>query len=138
MTANDSDNGGFLRGFLIGGFMGVLAGFLFAPKSGRELRAELKEKGEHAIDEAKGYYDEARSKSKAILEDAWERAEGLKKEANRQLAEARAKAKEVLKGAEEKAAGVMEEARVEAKKVKGAMEAGVEAAKHEFSKEKKS
>lgn len=137
MAANESENGGFLRGFLIGGFMGVLAGLLFAPKPGRELRAELKEKGEHAIDEAKIYYEEARSKSKAILEDAWERAEELKKEANRQLAEARVKAKGVLKGVEEKAAGVIEEARTEVKKVKGAMEAGVEAAKQEFSKEKK-
>ena len=87
MAANESENGGFLRGFLMGGFMGVLAGLLFAPKPGRELRAELKEKGEHAIDEAKTYYEEARSKSKAILEDARERAEELKKEANRQLAE---------------------------------------------------
>lgn len=137
MAANESENGGFLRGFLIGGFMGVLAGFLFAPKPGSELRAELKEKGEHAMDEAKLYYEEARKKSKVILEDAWERAEELKKEANRQLGEARLKAKDVLKGAEEKAVGVMEEARTEVRKVKGAMEAGVEAAKQQFSKEKK-
>ena len=47
------------------------------------------------------------------------------------------KAKDVLKGAEEKAASVIEEAKSEVKKVKGAVEAGVEAAKQEFTKENK-
>jgi gas vesicle protein len=113
-------------------------GVLFAPKSGKELREELKEKGDKAFGEAKHFYGEAREKSRAILEDASHRAEELRHEANRQLTEARLKAKEILKGAEEKASGLVDEAKSEAKKVKGAMEAGVEAARHEFSKREKS
>jgi len=64
------EHGGFMRGFLVGTFIGALVGVLFAPKSGKELREELKEKGDKAFGEAKHFYGEAREKSRAILEDA--------------------------------------------------------------------
>ena len=58
MAENGNDGGGFLRGFLIGGVLGAIAGLLFAPKSGKELRSELKQKGSEVLDEAKGFYSE--------------------------------------------------------------------------------
>ena len=45
MAGNGNNRSGFLRGFLIGSFLGALAGILLAPKPGKELRSELKEKG---------------------------------------------------------------------------------------------
>jgi len=39
-------NGYFFKGLLIGGLAGGLAGILFAPKSGRQMRREIREKGE--------------------------------------------------------------------------------------------
>jgi gas vesicle protein len=81
---------------LIGSILGVLAGIFFAPKSGKELRSELKEKGSEVLKDAKEIYEESRAKAKAILEDTRLRAEELKKEAERHLAEARQKAKEIL------------------------------------------
>jgi len=141
MATNESGRSRFLKGFLIGGFFGALAGILFAPKSGKELRSELKRKGEKTLDDTKHLYSEARDKAKAILEDGQHRALELKKEVNRHLAEARLKAKEVLSGAEEKASeartfakGVIEDTKIEVKRLKGALEAGVEAAQHGFSK----
>ncbi len=103
MAENETDESRFVRGFLIGSILGVLAGMLFAPKPGKELRADLKRKGEEVFDEAKHLYSETRSKASVILEDARHRAEELIKEANRQLAEARQKAREVLRSAEKKA-----------------------------------
>jgi gas vesicle protein len=126
MAENDDVRGGFLGGFLIGSLIGALAGLLFAPKSGKELRSELKQKGSEVFDEANELYSEAQARAKIILEEAHRRAEELKKEANLQLAEARLKAKEVIG-----------EAKAGVKKVKGAVEAGLEAAKQELSEEQR-
>jgi gas vesicle protein len=123
MAENDNGRGGFFGGLLIGSFFGALAGLLFAPKSGKELRSELKRKGSEVLDEANEFYSEAQARAKIIIEEAHRRAEELKKEANLQLADARLKAKEVI-----------EEAKAGAKKVKGAVEVGLEAAKQELSK----
>ncbi len=81
--------GDFLKGALIGGFAGLLAGIFFAPKSGKELRSDIKERGSEV-------YERATAKSKEIIEEAKRQAEELKKEADRYLAEARQKAKEIL------------------------------------------
>lgn len=98
MAERINDQNHFLWGFLIGGIMGALAGLFFAPKSGRELREELKEKGSEAFEDAKEFYSEARVKARAILDDARRRADELKREADRQLIEARQRAKEILSG----------------------------------------
>lgn len=37
---------GFLRGMILGAFAGALVGILFAPKSGKETREEIKQKVE--------------------------------------------------------------------------------------------
>ena len=58
------------KGLWIGGFLGALAGFSLAPKSGRELRSDMKQKGIEAFDEAKRVYSETQSRGRAILEDA--------------------------------------------------------------------
>lgn len=113
---NGYGHSNFLRGLLTGAILGGLVGVLFAPKSGKELRAELKKKGSEAFEEAKEIYSDARGKAKAILEDARRRAEELKREADRQLAEARQKAREILAG-DEKGEGVPEEESGEETKV---------------------
>jgi gas vesicle protein len=100
MTERANDQKHFLWGFFVGGIMGAIAGLFFAPKSGKELRAELREKGTEALEDAKEFYSEARVKAKAILEDARRRADELKREADRQLTEARQRAKEILSGEE--------------------------------------
>ena len=115
METTDRKCGHFFKGLLFGGFLGGLAGLLFAPKSGRELREELKKQGSEAFDEAKEFYSDARGKAKAILDDARRRAEELKKEADRQLAEARRRAKEILAGEEKGDEVVEEESRQETK-----------------------
>ena len=68
----------FCKGFLIGGALGVLAGILYAPKSGKELRSDIREKGSE------------------VLEEARHQVKELKQEADRHLSEARQKAKEIF------------------------------------------
>jgi len=67
MAENGNGRGGFLGGFLIGSVLGALAGLLFAPKSGKELRSELKQQGSEFLGEAKEFYSEARLKRKPSL-----------------------------------------------------------------------
>jgi len=97
--------GRFLGGLFLGGLVGGLAGILFAPKAGKELRADIKEKGI----EAKKMYDDSGVKAKAIIDDARNRAGELIKEAERQLSEARIRARDVLSGQERISSGHSEE-----------------------------
>jgi len=49
----------FLTGLLFGGVLGGVAGLLLAPKSGREVRAEIKETGKKAIRETEAFFGKA-------------------------------------------------------------------------------
>ena len=96
MAEHEKQQGHFFMGFLIGSVLGALAGIFFAPKSGKELRSDIKEKGSEVLKDAKGIYADASTKAKEIIEEAKHQAEELKKEADRYLSEARQKAKEIL------------------------------------------
>ena len=94
----------FFMGFLIGGVLGALAGILFSPKSGKELRSDIKEKGSEVLKEGKEIYADASTRAKEIIEEAKHQAKELKKEADRHLSEAGQKAKEILAHGEKKGA----------------------------------
>jgi gas vesicle protein len=83
----------FLGGALIGGVVGALAGILFAPKSGKELRSDLRKGGEEALGEAKRLYTETQTKAKQIVDDALHQAEALRREADHQVSEVYKKAR---------------------------------------------
>lgn len=81
MAEHEKPQSHFFMGFLIGGVLGALAGILFAPKSGKELRSDIKEKGSKVLKDAKGIYADTRTKAKEIIEEAKHQAKDLKKEA---------------------------------------------------------
>jgi gas vesicle protein len=66
---------------LIGGALGALAGVLFAPKSGKKLRSDIKEKGREILNDGKEIYADASTKAKDIFEEVKHQAKDLKKEA---------------------------------------------------------
>jgi gas vesicle protein len=96
MAEHENPQSHFFMGVLIGSVLGALAGIFFAPKSGKELRSDLKEKGSEVLKEGKEIYADASTKAKEIIEEAKHQAKELKKEADRHLSEARQKAKEIL------------------------------------------
>ncbi len=96
--------GHLFMGLMIGGALGAVAGILFAPKSGKELRSEIKEKGSAVLKDAKDIYTDASSKAKQILEEARHQATELKRDADRHISEARQKTKEILAHSEFKQA----------------------------------
>jgi len=60
---------GLWKGLVVGSFLGSATGFLLAPKSGKELRSEIKEKTNKAFDETKRFYSDGRTKFRDTL--AW-------------------------------------------------------------------
>ena len=96
MAENERDCGNFLKGLVIGSLLGALAGIFFAPKPGKDLRSDLKEKGSEVLKDGKEIYADASTKAREIIVEAKHQAEELKKEADRYLSEARQKAKEIL------------------------------------------
>jgi gas vesicle protein len=71
----------FCMGLLIGGALGALAGIFFAPKSGKELRSDIKEKGSEVLKDTKEIYADAGTKAKEIIGEVKHQAKDLKKEA---------------------------------------------------------
>jgi gas vesicle protein len=104
MAEHEKPQGHFFMGFLIGSVLGALAGIFFAPKSGKELRSDIKEKGSEVLKDAKEIYADASTRAKEIIEEAKHQARELKKEADRHVSEARQKAKEILARGEKKEA----------------------------------
>lgn len=56
-----SRGGDLLKGFVAGSLFGLALGVLFAPKSGKELREELKTEGDELLDKAKVELDKLKN-----------------------------------------------------------------------------
>ena len=82
MAEHENQQGHFFMGLLIGGALGALAGILFAPKSGKELRSDIKEKGNDVLKDAKEIYTDACTNAKDMIEEVKHQVKELmKKEA---------------------------------------------------------
>ncbi len=85
--ASDSDEfGSFLVGFIVGGLTGAVVSLLFAPQSGEETRALIRDKSIELRDRAADTAEEALARAEAAAAEARTRADELAKVA-RQRAE---------------------------------------------------
>ncbi len=62
MESDQKNHSPLLRGLLVGSFLGAAAGFLLAPKSGKQLRSDIKGKSNKALDETKRLFSEGRTR----------------------------------------------------------------------------
>ena len=92
MEKTTNNYGSLFFGFLAGGAAGILAGFLFAPQSGEELRSDLKNKGATLYGDAQRMVSDVEESAKSFLEDTKRKAEELKREADHRLSEVHQKA----------------------------------------------
>ena len=83
--------GNLAGGLLIGGLVGVIAGLVYAPRSGRETRDQITAKAKDAACRLQGEYETARGKGKAAYEKLPARLKDLE-------AKAESKAREVRGG----------------------------------------
>ena len=73
MEENDKGGGmakGMMIGFLAGGALGAAIALLYAPKPGRKLRAELREKADNLIEDGEEYVVAVQEKAAEIVDDA--------------------------------------------------------------------
>ena len=69
--------GAFLVGFIVGGLSGAVVALLFAPQSGEETRALIKDKSIELRDRAQVTAEEAIARAEAVAADARARADDL-------------------------------------------------------------
>ncbi|MBL8063932.1 MAG: YtxH domain-containing protein [Anaerolineales bacterium] len=67
--------GAFLVGFIVGGLTGAVAALLFAPQSGEETRALIRDKSIELRDRASHSAEEALARAEAAAAEARQRAE---------------------------------------------------------------
>jgi len=72
--------GAFLVGFIVGGLTGAVVSLLFAPQSGEETRALIKDKSIELRDKASVTAEQAMAKAEAAAVEARARADELAKE----------------------------------------------------------
>ncbi len=73
------DYSGLWKGLMVGSFLGAAAGVLLAPKSGKELRSEIRERADKALDETKRFCSDGCTKLNetiACIAGGTERASG--------------------------------------------------------------
>lgn len=73
--------GAFLVGFVVGGLTGAVVALLFAPQTGEETRALIKDKSIELRDRAQVTAEEAYARAEQAAKDARARAEELAHEA---------------------------------------------------------
>lgn len=133
MSDENNFSSGMLMGLLVGGALGATLALLFAPKSGKELRQDIKSKTDVYLDDADKYIAEAKHKASDMINDGKKKSEKLIKEAKsksdellndaeRILSDARSKTDEIVKTGKEK----LDQ---KSSQVKSAIKAGVDAYK---------
>jgi gas vesicle protein len=80
--------GAFLVGFLVGGLSGAVVALLFAPQSGEETRALIKDKSIELRDKAQQSAEEALARAEAAAAEARARADELARQLKEQGASA--------------------------------------------------
>jgi gas vesicle protein len=111
MKQNSSAKG-IVIGFLAGGAIGGLTALLYAPKSGKELRSDIRKKSKELVHEGEQYIDSAKTKATEIITDGKKKAEDL-------MREARSKASSILSHGRDYVTD-------EASRIKDAVKAGVD------------
>jgi gas vesicle protein len=113
VTMSDRDEfGAFLVGFVVGGLTGAVVALLFAPQSGVETRALIKDKSIELRDKAQQTAEEALARAEQAATDARARAEELAKVA-------RVRAEELAAEVRERGKGALEAVRSRGKKSEG-------------------
>jgi gas vesicle protein len=133
MSKENNSGLSIFLGILAGGAIGAVLALLYAPKTGRELRDDIKNKTDEYLDEADKYIAEARNRAKVLINDG-------KKKSEKIINDAREKSEAILKDAEKifndakaKVSGSVDEGKnildTESNNLKTAFKAGIDAYK---------
>ena len=120
-------SGDLLKGLIIGGFIGVVLGILYAPKSGKETREDIARTTEDLLSKGKEEYEKAVERSKSAYEAAVKRLKELEISAKEKVEEVENKVSEFANMGAEAISG-------NKNRLRKAIDAGVEAYREENNK----
>jgi len=133
MSRENGMSKGLIVGFLAGGAIGAIIALLYAPKSGRELRQDIKTKADDYLEEADKYLAEAKDRAKNLINEGKKRSEKLINEARVKSEELLHDAEKIFNDARSKTSGIVNEGKQvvgnETERIKTAFKAGVDAYK---------
>ena len=95
-----SDNSGgseFFKGFLFGGIAGAVIALLYAPKSGKEVRDDIRKISADLTDDAQVTLKSAQQKAEILFEETKKQLEELQKEAESVLGDMKKKTADGVK-----------------------------------------
>ena len=127
MSENHGGTRGFLAGLFAGGVIGAALALLYAPKSGKEFRADLKDRADHLIEDADEYLNTAQVKAQQIVGEAKKRSDLLITDAKKKADTLLQDAEKVIVDAKAKAGSLVGEGA----RIKDAVKAGVDTFKDE-------
>lgn len=126
---------GLLIGFLTGAAVGSIMALLFAPKSGKELRKDIKNKSQDLIEDADEYLMKAKDKASQLINEGKKKSEKLVSETKEKVDTLLGEAERILTEAKDKAGNVAhigkEKIEKESERLKTAIRAGMDAYKTE-------
>lgn len=135
------DNGlgkGLIVGFLTGSIVGSVIALLYAPKSGRELRGEIRDKSDEFLSDADVYIEKAKSKANDLINDGKKKSETLIADAKEKADTLLTEAQQILNDAKGKTGSYVETGKAkiekEGEKLKSAVKAGIDTYKTEAKK----
>jgi gas vesicle protein len=111
---------GLFIGFLVGGIAGAVTALLYAPKSGRELRGDIKRKTDEIKGDVSDYIRSTGTRTTEMVNRGKNRSDEI-------VASAREKAEHIMDDAEKVLTDIRSRATTEQGKVKSAVRAGVDA-----------
>lgn len=109
MSSDRDEFGAFLVGFIVGGLTGAVVSLLFAPQSGEETRALIRDKSIELRDRATETAEEALARAEAAAADARLKAEEYARQA-------RSRAEELAREVRTRGEGALDAVRKSAKK----------------------
>jgi gas vesicle protein len=89
---NTGNKGSLMKGAVIGGLVGAAAGLLLAPKAGRELRSDLKNR-----------YSDVHVRTKDVVSDVAAKTQDMVKQVGQQATDIADKARSAVRAAKDEA-----------------------------------
>ncbi|MGE5410103.1 MAG: YtxH domain-containing protein [Clostridiales bacterium] len=135
MSRDNEMGKGLLIGLLAGSVVGSLIALLYAPKSGKELRKDIKDKTDEFMEDAEKYLSEAKDKAVDLINDGKKKSEKLIADAKVKVDSLLQDAEKILSDAKDKAGEAINTSKdsvgKESDKLKNAFKAGLDAYKNE-------
>ena len=99
---NDSMAKGLIVGFIAASVVGAVLALLYAPKSGKEFRRDIKDKTNELVDKGEEYLAKARNKASEIMTEAKKKSDTLISDARKQANSLMGDAERILTDARSK------------------------------------